>query len=64
MHIFFTDLKYRSEEGGGGLLEVLMVAQRDGLDGCGGFQIYNKTNSGLQQVVDSPQCGGVVSCTW
>ncbi len=26
--------------------------------GVGGFQIHNKTNSGLQQNVDSPQCWG------
>ncbi len=42
-----------------------------GVNGCverwsgwvgGGFQNYNKTHSGLQQVVDSPQCWGMVSC--
>lgn len=70
-HIIFTDLKHR--RGRGGLQEVLMVVWRDGqsvctvLDGqngCGEFQIYSKTHPGLQQVIESPQCRGMVSCSW
>ncbi len=51
--------------GRGGLLEVLMVVWRGVQSGCGMFfQICNITHSDRLPVVDSPQCWGMVSCSW
>ncbi len=51
---------------GGGLLEVLTVVWRGVLSGCGVFffQICKITHSDCLPVVDSPQCWGIVSCSW
>ncbi len=43
-----------------------MVVWRGVHGGCGVFffQICNRTRSDCLPVVDSPQCWGMVSCTW
>ncbi len=49
----------------GRLLEVLMVVWRGVQSGCGVFfQICNRSHSDCLPVVDSPQCWGMVSCSW
>ncbi len=51
--------------GRGGLLEVLMVVWRGVQSRCGVFfQICNRTHSDCLPVVDSPECWGMVSCSW
>jgi len=69
-YIFFTDLDYR--------LRTVVRREGEGVDGCVVrrsewvwgvrpgfcFQTCSRTRSGLQPVVDWPQCRGVGSCSW
>ncbi len=51
--------------GRGGLLEVLLVVWRGVQSGCGVFfQTCSRTHSDRLPVVDSPQCWGMMSCSW
>ncbi len=62
-HLVFTDMNCRCR--GEGLLEVLMVVWRGVQSECGlFFQTCNRTHSDCLPVVDSPQCWGMVSCSW
>ncbi len=51
-------------------MRVLMAVLWDGQSGCGVsdqafvFETYSKNRSGLQSVVDWPQCWGEGSCSW
>ncbi len=61
-YIFFTDLDYRLRNSRGREGRMLMAVLWDGQSGCGVsdqafvFETYSKNCSGLQPVVDWPQC--------